>query len=78
MPTVHLTLRQLQEAIESLTPEEFRQLDYLLDTRRRTRLTEIVHKTRRNAAKVSPEEAEQIIQEALTEVRAEHASHRRA
>jgi hypothetical protein len=76
MPTVHLTLRQLQEAIESLTPEEFRQLDDLLDTRRRARLTAIVHKTRRNAAKVSPEEADQIIQEALAEVRAEHASHR--
>jgi hypothetical protein len=43
MPMVHLTMQQLQQAIESLTPEEFRQLDYLLDIRRRTRLTAIVN-----------------------------------
>ena len=78
MPTVHLTLHQLQEAIESLTPEEFRQLDALLDTQRRARLRAIVQKARRNAAEVSSEEAEQILQDALGEVRAEHASHRRA
>lgn len=75
MPTVHLTVQQLQQAIASLTPEEFRQLNDLLDTRRRARLTAIVSKARRNAAKMSPEEAERIIQDAAAEVRAEHASH---
>ena len=78
MPTVHLTLRQLREAIESLTPEEFRELNQLFDTRRRARLTEIVNKARRNAAKVSMEEAERIILEAIAEVRAEHAANSRA
>jgi hypothetical protein len=77
MPTVHLTLEQLQQAIESLTPEEFQQLDHLLETRRRTRLTAIVHTARQNAARVSAEDAEQIVQAAIAEVRAEHATHRR-
>jgi hypothetical protein len=77
MPMVHLTMQQLQQAIESLTPEEFRKLDHLLDIRRRARLTAIVSKARLNAAKMSPEEAERIIQEAAAEVRAEHASHGR-
>lgn len=62
MPTVHLTVQQPQQAIASLTPEEFRQLDDFLDTRRRARLTTIVSKARRNAARMSPEEAERIIQ----------------
>lgn len=74
MPTVHLTLQQLQEAIESLTLEEFRQLNQFLDTRRRARLTELVRKARRNAAKVSAEDAERIMQEAIAEVRAEDAA----
>ena len=77
MPTVHLTVQQLQQALASLTPEEFRQLDDFFDTRRRARLTAIVSKARRNAAKMSPEEAELIIQDAAAEVRAEHAAHRR-
>ena len=77
MPTVHLTLQQIQEAIENLTPEEFRQLNQLLEKRRRARLTEIVHKARRSAARVSEQEAERIVQEAVAEVRAEHAANRR-
>jgi restriction endonuclease Mrr len=76
MPTVHLTIQQLQEAIENLTVEEFRQLNEVLDKRRRDRLTEIIHKARRNAAGVNAEEAERIIQEAIAEVRAEHADNR--
>ena len=66
MPTVHLTLQQLREAIESLTPEEFRELSQLLDTRRRVRLTEIVRNAHQNAANVSVEEAQRIAQEAGT------------
>ena len=77
MPTVHLTLQQIQEAIENLTPEEFRQLNQLLEKRRRARLTEIVHKARRSAARVCEQEAERIVQEAVAEVRAEHAANRR-
>jgi len=69
MPTVHLTLQQLQEAIESLTSEEFRDLNQLFDTRRRARLAEIVDKARRSAAKVSLAEVERIIQEAVADVR---------
>jgi restriction endonuclease Mrr len=78
MPTVQLTIQQLQEAIENLTVEEFRQLNQLLDKRRRERLKEIVQKARQQSMRVNPREAERIIQEAVAEVRAEHAVDRRS
>jgi restriction endonuclease Mrr len=78
MPTVQLTIQQLQEAIENLTVEEFRQLNELLDKRRRERLKEIVQKARQQSMRVNPREAERIIQEAVAEVRAEHAVDRRS
>jgi restriction endonuclease Mrr len=78
MPTVQLTIQQLQEAIENLTVEEFRQLNQLLDKRRRERLKEIAQKARQQSMRVNPREAERIIQEAVAEVRAEHAVDRRS
>lgn len=77
MPTIQLTLEQLQQAIASLTPEEFQQFNRMLDTERRDRLAQLAAKARRHAANASPKQAEQIIREAIAEVRAEHAPHRR-
>lgn len=77
MPKVNLTLDQLQEAIESLSAEEFSALNRALDRRRRNRLKEIVQKARQNAARVAPDEADRIVREAIVEVRAENAAHGR-
>ncbi len=77
MPKVNLTMDQLREVIENLDAEEFSTLNRTLDQRRRNRLKEIVQKARRNAAHVTPDEEDRIVQEAITEVRAENAAHRR-
>ena len=76
MPTIQLTLEQLQQAVASLTPEEFQQFNRMLDTERRNRLAQLTAKARLQAANASPEQAEQIIREAIIEVRAD-APHRR-
>lgn len=77
MPKITLTLDQLCEAVENLNAEEFNALNMALDRRRRNRLKEIVQKARRNAARVTPDEADRIVREAMSEVRAENAAHGR-
>lgn len=76
MPTIQLTLEQLQQAIASLTPEEFQQVNRMLDTERRNRLMQLAAIARHHAANVDLEQAEQIVREAVAEVRAD-APHRR-
>lgn len=78
MPKITLTIDQLCEAVESLSAEEFSALNRTLDQRRRNRLKEIVQKARQNAVHVTPDEAERIVREAVTEVRAENAAHGRS
>lgn len=77
MPKITLTIDQLREAIESLSAEEFSVLSQTLDQRRRNRLKEIVQKARQNAARVTSDEADRIVREAIVEVRAENVAHGR-
>jgi hypothetical protein len=53
------------QAVASLTLEEFQQFNRLLDTERRDRLAQLAAKARRHAANARPEQAEQILQEAV-------------
>lgn len=73
MSKTELLVEQLSAAIEHLSPGEFSELNRRLDQKRR-RLREIVEKARRKAARTPPEEAEQILQNAVAEVRAENAA----
>lgn len=77
MPTIQLTLEQHKQAIASLTPDELQQFNRMLDIERRDRLAQLAAKARHQAASASPEQAEQIIREAVEEVRAKYAPHRR-
>ena len=78
MPEVNLTIEQLGEAIENLSTEDFRLLNQRLDRRRRNRIREIVQKARQNAAGVNSQEADRIVQEAISEVRVENAAYGRS
>ena len=78
MPKITLTIDQLHEALESLSADEFNILSQVLDQRRRKRLAEIVQKARKNAAAVTPDEADRIVREAIAEVRAENATYDRS
>ena len=78
MAEVNLTIEQLSEVIENLSTEDFRLLNQRLDRRRRNRIREIVQKARQNAAGVNPQEADRIVQEAISEVRAENAAYGRS
>ena len=78
MPKITLTIDQLREALGSLSPEEFHALNQTLDQQRRNRLKEIVEKARQNASGLSPDGADRIVSEAVSEVRAENAAHGRS
>ena len=77
MPRTKFPVGQLYEAIENLSPEEFSELNRILDQKRRNRLREIARKARHNASQTSPENSERILQEAIAEVRTENAAHGR-
>ena len=77
MPRTRSPVGQLFEAIESLSPAEFNELNQILDQKRRSRLREIARKARQNASRTSPEESERILQEAIAAVRTENATHGR-
>ena len=77
MPKSSLTVDQLCDEIENLSPNKFRLLNQTLDQKRRDRLKAVVDKTRRQASGTPPDKAERIIEEAILEVRTENASHGR-